>query len=107
MSKMLSYMVTLQRRSTKQPQSFVDPKPFDHVFFITQVFIWSKTSPTSMVPVSFRSPSNFVIYGLKEDPVLFTYKSRNTLLYILVYFDDIIEYFDLKDLGTLDYVLRN
>ncbi|GJU49406.1 putative RNA-directed DNA polymerase [Tanacetum coccineum] len=107
----------------KQPQGFIDPQQPNHVCFLHMSLyglkqapraFWFKRLSKALFDLGFK--------GSKTDPSLFIYSRGDTLLYILVYVDDIIvtgnnkgtidniicqlgSAFALKDLGPLNYFL--
>lgn len=105
-----------------QPQGFVDPSKPNHVCKLNRSLYGLKQTPR----VWFNRLSYFLInHGFiasKTDSSLFIYAATNTVIYILVYVDDILitsnessnitmlvatlaKEFSLKDLGPLHYFL--
>ncbi|KAK1434088.1 hypothetical protein QVD17_11006 [Tagetes erecta] len=106
----------------KQPPGFVDPDKPDHVCLLHRSLYGLKQAPRNWFHRLSTVLQRLGFSGSKTDPSLFIYNSRGTLIYFLVYVDDIIitsnntaamnqvitqlgNTFDLKDLGTLDYFL--
>ncbi|KAK1412849.1 hypothetical protein QVD17_34395 [Tagetes erecta] len=105
-----------------QPPGFIDPQKPDHVCLLHKSLYGLKQAPrawfhrlsTALMKLGFR--------GSKTDPSLFIYSAGGTLLYMLVYVDDIIltgnnptaidrvvqslsTTFPVQDLGKLSYFL--
>ncbi|KAJ9547783.1 LOW QUALITY PROTEIN: hypothetical protein OSB04_020326 [Centaurea solstitialis] len=105
-------MVTLRRLCIlQQPQGFADPQKPNHVCLLHKFLYGLKQDPRML---GFQ--------GSKTDPSLFIYSSGGTLLYMLVYVDDIIltgnnqraidnivhhlgRTFPIQDMGKLSYFL--
>ncbi|GJX05812.1 putative RNA-directed DNA polymerase [Tanacetum coccineum] len=105
----------------KQPPGFIDPQRPNHVCLLHKSLYGLKQAPRAW----FERLSKALFDGFKgskTDPSLFIYSRGDTLLYILVYVDDIIvtgnnrgtidnmicqlgSAFALKDLGSLNYFL--
>ena len=106
----------------KQPPGFIDPTKPDHVCLLHKSLYglkqasraWFHRLSTALIQLGFS--------GSKTDPSLFILNSGNTMVYVLVYVDDIIitgnnqpaidriidrlsSTFALKDLGQLHYFL--
>ncbi|KAM0072744.1 putative RNA-directed DNA polymerase [Helianthus debilis subsp. tardiflorus] len=106
----------------QQPPGFIDPQRPDHVCLLHKSLYGLKQAPrawfhrlsSALIALGFR--------GSKTDPSLFIYSVGNTLLYMLVYVDDIIltgnnpaaidnivhrlsTTFAVQDLGKLSYFL--
>ncbi|GJY63746.1 putative RNA-directed DNA polymerase [Tanacetum coccineum] len=106
----------------KQPLGFIDPQRPNHVCLLHKSLYGLKQSPRAWFERLSKALFDLGFKGSKMDPSLFIYSSGDTLLYILVYVDDIIvtgnnkgtidniicqlgSVFALKDLGTLNYFL--
>ncbi|KAJ0816493.1 putative RNA-directed DNA polymerase [Helianthus annuus] len=106
----------------QQPPGFVDPAKPDHVCLLHKSLYGLKQAPrawfhrlsTALIGLGFK--------GSKTDPSLFILSARGTLLYMLVYVDDIIitgnnpkainyvvhslsNTFAVQDMGSLSYFL--
>ncbi|GJW02902.1 retrovirus-related pol polyprotein from transposon TNT 1-94 [Tanacetum coccineum] len=106
----------------KQPQGFIDPQQPNHVCFLHMSLYGLKQTPRTWFKCLSKVLFDLGFKGSKTDPSLFIYSRGDTLLYILVYVDDIIvtgnnkgtidniicqlgSTFALKDLGPLNYFL--
>ncbi|GJZ48293.1 retrovirus-related pol polyprotein from transposon TNT 1-94 [Tanacetum coccineum] len=106
----------------KQPPGFIDPQRPNHVCFLHKSLYGLKQTPRAWFERLSKALIDLGFKGSKTDPSLFIYSCGNTLLYILVYVDDIIvtgnnkgtidniicqlrSAFALKDLGSLNYFL--
>ncbi|GJW75967.1 retrotransposon protein, putative, ty1-copia subclass [Tanacetum coccineum] len=104
----------------KQPPGFIDPQRPNHVCLLHKSFYGLKQAPRAWFEHLSKALFDLGFKGSKTDPSLFIYSRRVTLLYILVYMDDIIvtgnnkgtidnmicqlgSAFALKDLGPLNY----
>lgn len=104
----------------RHPPGFVGPQKPDHVCLLHKSLYRLKQAPrawfqrlsTTLMALGFR--------GSKTDPSLFIYSTKGTLLYMLVYVDDIIltgnnpreidrvvhslsKSFTIQDMGPLTY----
>ncbi|KAJ0522439.1 putative RNA-directed DNA polymerase [Helianthus annuus] len=106
----------------KQPPGFVDPRYPNHVCRLRKSLYGLKQAPRAWFH---RLSSALLALGFKgsnTDPSLFVYCASDTVLYMLVYVDDIIltgnkpeaidhvvrrlgSTFDIKDMGPLSYFL--
>nr|GEV13657.1 hypothetical protein [Tanacetum cinerariifolium] len=106
----------------KQPPGFIDPQRPNHVCSLHKSLYGLKHAPCARFERLSKALFDFGFKGSKPDPSLFIYSRGDTLLYILVYVDDIIvtcnnkgtidniicqlgSAFALKDLGQLNYFL--
>nr|GEW33846.1 hypothetical protein [Tanacetum cinerariifolium] len=106
----------------KQPPGFIDPQLPNHVGLLHKSFYGLKQSPHSWFERLSKGLFDLGFKCSKTNPSLFIYSRGDTLLYILVYVDDIIvtgnnkgtiyniicqlgSTFALKDLGPLNYFL--
>nr|GEY06183.1 hypothetical protein [Tanacetum cinerariifolium] len=106
----------------KQPSCFIDPQRLNHICLLHKSIYGLKQSPCSWFERLFKALFNLNFKGSKTDLSLFIYSRGDTLLYILVYVDEIIvtgnnkgtidniicqlgSAFALKDLGPLNYFL--
>ncbi|GJU61792.1 putative RNA-directed DNA polymerase, partial [Tanacetum coccineum] len=106
----------------KQPQGFIDPQQPNHVCFLHMSLYGLKQTLRAWFKCLSKVLFDLGFKGSKTDPSLFIYSRGDTLLYILVYVDDIIvtgnnkgtidniicqlgSAFALKDLGPLNYFL--
>nr|GEY08113.1 retrovirus-related Pol polyprotein from transposon TNT 1-94 [Tanacetum cinerariifolium] len=74
----------------KQPSGFIDPQRPNHVCLLHKSLYDLKQTPRAWFEHLFKALFDFGFKGSKTDPSLFIYARRDTLLYILVYVDDII-----------------
>ncbi|GKA94708.1 putative RNA-directed DNA polymerase [Tanacetum coccineum] len=106
----------------KQPPGFIDPKRPNHVCLLHKSLYDLKQASHAWFERLSKALFDLGFKGSKTDPSLFIYSRGDTLLYILVYVDDIIvtgnnkgtinniicqlgSAFALKDLGPLNYFL--
>ncbi|GKB64405.1 putative reverse transcriptase domain-containing protein [Tanacetum coccineum] len=106
----------------KQPPAFIDPQRPNHVCLLHKSLYGLKQAPRAWFERLSKALFDLGFKGSKTDPSLFIYSRGDTLLYILVYVDDIIvtgnnkgtidniicqlgSAFALKDLGPLNYFL--
>ncbi|KAJ0610987.1 putative RNA-directed DNA polymerase [Helianthus annuus] len=106
----------------QQPQGFVDPHYPDHVCLLRRSLYGLKQAPRAWFERLCSALGSLGFYGSKTDPSLFIYSHHGTLLYMLVYVDDIIltgnndraidqvvkrlgATFSLQDMGPLSYFL--
>ncbi|GJY44007.1 putative RNA-directed DNA polymerase [Tanacetum coccineum] len=106
----------------KQPPGFIDPQRPNHVCLLHKSLYGLKQAPRAWFERLSKALFDLGFKGSKTDPSLFIYSRGDTLLYILVYVDDIIvtgnnkgtidniicqlgSAFALKDLGPLNYFL--
>ncbi|GJT74228.1 putative RNA-directed DNA polymerase [Tanacetum coccineum] len=104
----------------KQPSGFIDPQRPNHVCLLYKSLYGLKQAPGAWFQRLSKALFDLDFKGSKMDPSLFIYSRGHTLLYILVYVDDIIvtgnnkgtidniisqlgSAFALKDLGPLNY----
>jgi transposase InsO family protein len=106
----------------RQPPGFVDPASPSHVCFLHKSIYGLRQAPRAWFE---KFSSHLLTIGFiasQADPSLFLYKHGSTVLYLLLYVDDIIltgnapiaitdlitnlgSVFELKDLGPLKYFL--
>nr|GEW38971.1 reverse transcriptase domain-containing protein [Tanacetum cinerariifolium] len=95
------YKARLVAKGFRQQPGFIDPQRPNHVCLLHKSLYGLKHAPH----VWFESLSKVLFdlgfKGSKTNTSLFIYSRRDTLLYILVYVDDII----VTDLGPLNYFL--
>ncbi|KAJ0946635.1 putative RNA-directed DNA polymerase [Helianthus annuus] len=106
----------------RQPQGFVDPQKLDYVCLLHKSLYGLKQAPRAWFNRLTMALHSLGFKGSKTDPSLFIYSSKGTLLYMLVYVDDIIltgnnpslidqvihslgTTFAIQDLGSLSYFL--
>ncbi|KAD3067191.1 hypothetical protein E3N88_35071 [Mikania micrantha] len=106
----------------QQPPSFIDPNKPDYVCLLHKSLYGLKQAPRAWFHWLSTALYNLGFHGSKTDPSLFVYSSRGTLLYMLVYVDDIIligndsqeldrvvqslnRSFAVQDMGPLSYFL--
>lgn len=106
----------------KQPPGFVDPHKPDHVCLLHKSLYGLKQAPRAWFHRLSGSLQDLGFKGSKTDPSLFIYSKAGTLLYMLVYVDDIIltgnnpkainhvvhslsRSFAIQDMGRLSYFL--
>ncbi|GJW25124.1 putative RNA-directed DNA polymerase [Tanacetum coccineum] len=106
----------------KQPPGFIDPQRPNHVCLLHKSLYGLKQAPRAWFERLSKALFDLGFKGSKTDPSLFIYSRGDTLLYILVYVDDIIvtcnnkgtinniicqlgSAFALKDLGPLNCFL--
>ncbi|XP_071728180.1 uncharacterized mitochondrial protein AtMg00810-like [Rutidosis leptorrhynchoides] len=107
----------------KQPQGFVDSAKPNHVCLLQKSLYGLKQAPRAWFHRLSQALFSMGFHGSKTDPSLFVYSSGHTLLYMLVYVDDIIltgnsqaaiddivqrlvRMFSIKGMGSLSYFLR-
>nr|GEW37421.1 hypothetical protein [Tanacetum cinerariifolium] len=107
----------------KQSSGFIDPQRPTHVCLLHISLYDLKQAPHAWFERLSKALFDLGFKGSKTDPSLFIYSCGDTLLYILIYVDDIIvtcnnngtidnitcqlEFaFSLKDLGPLNYLFR-
>lgn len=74
----------------QQPPGFVDPHKPDHVCLLHKSLYGLKQAPRAWFQRLSTALCALGFWGSKTDPSLFIYSSRGTILYMLVYVDDII-----------------
>ena len=106
----------------KQPPGLVDPKHPDHVCLLKKSIYGLKQAPRAWFQRLTQALLLLGFHGSKTDPSLFIYSQGGTLLYMLIYVDDIIltgnnsdainnivtqlgSTFAIQDLGRLNYFL--
>lgn len=106
----------------RQPPGFTDPKRPNHVCRLHKSLYGLKQAPRAWFHRLSRALVSLGFRGSKTDPSLFIYSSGGTLLYMLVYVDDIIltgnnpiaidnivnrlsTTFAVQDMGPLSYFL--
>ncbi|GJV95056.1 putative RNA-directed DNA polymerase [Tanacetum coccineum] len=106
----------------KQHPGFIDPQRPNHVCLLHKSLYGLKHAPRAWFQRLSKALFDLGFKGSKTDPSLFIYSRGDTLLYILVYVDDIIvtgnnkgtidniicqlgSAFAFKDLGPLNYFL--
>ncbi|KAM0000492.1 putative RNA-directed DNA polymerase [Helianthus debilis subsp. tardiflorus] len=106
----------------RQPPGFVDPARPNHLCLLHKSLYGLKQAPRAWFQRLSRALQHLGFHGSKTDPSLFIYSSAGTLLYMLVYVDDIIltgnnptamdsvvkslsSTFAIQDMGTLSYFL--
>ncbi|GKF17123.1 retrovirus-related pol polyprotein from transposon TNT 1-94, partial [Tanacetum coccineum] len=106
----------------KQPMGFIDPQRPNHVCLLHKSLYGLKQAPHAWFEHLSKALFDLNFKGSKTDLSLFIYSRGDTLLYILVYVDDIIvignnkgtidniicqlgSAFALKDLGLINYFL--
>ncbi|GJX29430.1 putative RNA-directed DNA polymerase, partial [Tanacetum coccineum] len=106
----------------RQPPGFVDSHKPDHVCLLHKSLYGLKQAHRAWFHQLSMTLLSFGFTGSKTDPLLFIYSSRGTILYMLVYVDDIIltgnnqtaidqiiknlsRTFAVKDMGYLSYFL--
>lgn len=106
----------------RQPPGFTDPHHPDYVCRLHKALYGLKQAPRAWFHRLSRALTTFGFRGSKTDPSLFIYSSGGTLLYMLVYVDDIIltgnnsgaiddivkklsATFAVQDMGSLSYFL--
>ncbi|KAM0038591.1 putative RNA-directed DNA polymerase [Helianthus debilis subsp. tardiflorus] len=106
----------------KQPPGFVDPTKPDHVCLLHKSLYGLKQAPRAWFERLSAALFGLGFKGSKTDPSLFIYSHQGTLLYMLVYVDDIIltgnnnraidhvvgslgQTFAIQDMGQLSYFL--
>ncbi|GJZ05521.1 retrovirus-related pol polyprotein from transposon TNT 1-94 [Tanacetum coccineum] len=111
-----------ERIYMKQPLGFIDPQQPNHVCLLHKFLYGLKQAPRAWFERLSKALFDLGFKGSKADPSLFIYSRGDTLLYILVYVDDIVvtgnnkgtidnmichfgSAFTLKDLGPLNYFL--
>jgi hypothetical protein len=106
----------------RQPPSFVDPASPSHVCFLHKSIYGLRQAPRAWFEKFSSHLLTIRFIASQADPSLFLYKHGSTVLYLLLYVDDIIitgnapiaitelitnlgSVFELKDLGPLKYFL--
>nr|GEU29282.1 integrase, catalytic core [Tanacetum cinerariifolium] len=106
----------------KQPPGFINPQQPNHVCLLYKSLYGLNQAPHAWFEHLSKAIFDLGFKGSKTDPSLFIYSREDTLLYIMVYADDIIVTgnnkgtidniicqlgfaFALKDLGLLNYFL--
>ena len=106
----------------QQPQGFVDPRKPDHVCLLHKSLYGLKQAPRAWFQRLSSALISLGFRGSKTDPSLFIYSAHGTIMYMLVYVDDIIltgnnnkaidhvvhrlsRSFAVHDMGPLSYFL--
>ena len=106
----------------QQPPGFVDPAKPDHVYLLHKSLYGFKQTPRAWFHYLSTVLHSLGFQGSKTDPSLFIYSHKGTLLYMLVYVDDIVltrnnqeaidkvvqhlsQSFAIEDMGRLSYFL--
>jgi hypothetical protein len=106
----------------QQPQGFVDPQKPDHVCLLHKSLYGLKQAPRAWFTHLSTTLRQLGFVGSQTDPSLFIYSSKGTLLYMLVYVDDIVltgnsppaidaviqhlsRSYPVQDMGRLSYFL--
>ncbi|KAJ0467191.1 putative RNA-directed DNA polymerase [Helianthus annuus] len=106
----------------RQPPGFVDPAKPNHVCLLNKSLYGLKQAPRAWFKKLSMALHQLGFYGSKTDPSLFIHHSAGSLVYLLVYVDDIIitgnnsttvariieqlnSLFALTDMGQLHYFL--
>ncbi|KAJ0806767.1 putative RNA-directed DNA polymerase [Helianthus annuus] len=106
----------------RQPPGFIDPHKPDHVCLLHKSLYGLKQAPRAWFHRLSEALHSLGFKGSKTDPSLFIYSAKGTILYMLVYVDDIIltgnnpsaidrvihslsQTFAIQDLGSLSYFL--
>ncbi|KAI3740814.1 hypothetical protein L2E82_31288 [Cichorium intybus] len=106
----------------RQPPGFTNQQKPDHVCLLHKSLYGLKQAPRAWFHRLSKALLSLGFAGSKTDPSLFIYNSNDTLLYMLVYVDDIIvtgnnptainriiqslsQTFAIQDMGTLSYFL--
>nr|GEZ00338.1 putative RNA-directed DNA polymerase [Tanacetum cinerariifolium] len=79
-----------ERVYMQQPSGFIDPQRSNHVCLLHKSFYGLKQASRAWFECLSKALFDLCFKGSKTDPSLFIYSRRHTLLYILVYVDDII-----------------
>ncbi|GJV35108.1 putative RNA-directed DNA polymerase [Tanacetum coccineum] len=87
----------------KQPPGFIDPQRPNHVCLLHKSLYDLKQAPCAWFECLSKALFDLGFKGSKMDPSLFIYSREDTLLYILVYVDDIIVTGNNK--GTIDNII--
>nr|GEY52716.1 reverse transcriptase, RNA-dependent DNA polymerase [Tanacetum cinerariifolium] len=87
----------------KQPLGFIDPQRPNHVCFLHKSFYGLKKASRAWFECLSKALFDLGFKGSKSDPSLFIYSRRHTLMYILVYVDNIIITGNNK--GTIDNII--
>ncbi|GJY65956.1 putative RNA-directed DNA polymerase [Tanacetum coccineum] len=87
----------------KQPPGFIDPQRPNHVCLLHKSLYGLKQAPRAWFERLSKALFDLGFKGSKTDPSLFIYSRGDTLLYILVYVDDIIVTGNNK--GTIDNII--
>ncbi|GKA07055.1 putative RNA-directed DNA polymerase [Tanacetum coccineum] len=87
----------------KQPPGFIDPQRPNHVCLLHKSLYGLKQDPRTWFERLSKALFDLGFKGSKTDPSLFIYSCGDTLLYILVYVDDIIVTGNNK--GTIDNII--
>ncbi|GKE24856.1 retrovirus-related pol polyprotein from transposon TNT 1-94 [Tanacetum coccineum] len=87
----------------KQPLGFIDPQLPNHVCLLHKSLYSLKQAPRAWFEHLSKALFDLGFKGSKTDPSLFIYSRGDTLLYILVYVDDIIITGNNK--GTIDNII--
>jgi hypothetical protein len=89
----------------QQPPGFIDPQRPDHVCLLHKSLYGLKQAPRAWFHRLSGALTTLGFVGSKTDPSLFIYSAKGTLLYMLVYVDDII--LTGNNPTAIDHVVRN
>ncbi|GKE26045.1 putative RNA-directed DNA polymerase [Tanacetum coccineum] len=90
----------------RQPLGFVDPTKLDHLCLLHKSLYGLKQAPRAWFHQLTKALQALGFRGSTTDPSLFIYSSKGTILYILVYVDDIIPVYVDDILSQKKYFLE-